>query len=439
MTVAPGVLAGAVRVPGDKSIGHRALIIGALTDGTCILTGVPASQDVLATAAAVQAMGATVTLGAGSTGLDGTVTGPLGAPDRPIDCGNSGTALRLLAGVAAGIDGTTTLTGDESLLARPMGRVSRPLRALGATVDGPDDATRPPLAVTGVIRDGGSHRSEVASAQVKSALLLAAVRAGVGVTVQSPLPSRDHTERMLRAMGLAVETDLEDGARVTLSAGVPAAIPITVPADPSSAAFWWAAAAIGGTVVTTPDVGVNPGRTGILAPLAAFGAAVSIELQDPAGDEPVATVTVDGSGGLTEHTSLGGAQVVDAIDELPILAIVGALGDGGLEVTDAAELRVKESDRIGALERLFTALGMTIQTRPDGFTVPGGQQPRGGTFDAGLDHRLAMSAAIAATVATGPVTIDGFAATGSSYPGFASDFASLGGSIAPADGTDGPP
>lgn len=424
----PAEVGGNVRVPGDKSIGHRALIIGALADGPCQLAGIPASEDVLATAAAVMAMSGRVTLDRGADGLDGEVAGPLKAPKRPIDCGNSGTGLRLLAGVAAGIDGETTLTGDESLLARPMGRISAPLRALGASVEGPEDATLPPLTIRGVIGDGGTHRSRIASAQVKSAVLLAAVRAGVGVTVTSPLPSRDHTERMLRHLGMDVQTDLAKGEKVQLEAGAPAAGTLQVPADPSSAAFWWVAAAIGETTITTPGVCCNPGRIGSLRVLEALGADVTLRNEAMLGEEPIATITVSG-GNLSGAASLSGLEVVEAIDELPVLAIAAALSQGGLEVTDAKELRVKESDRIASLERLFDALGMEIEARPDGFTVPGGQEPSAGTFDARLDHRLAMSAAVAATVAAGPVTIHGFASVASSYPGFADDLERLGGRV----------
>jgi 3-phosphoshikimate 1-carboxyvinyltransferase len=309
-----------------------------------------------------------------------------------------------------------------------MGRISAPLRELGASVDGPEDGTLAPLTIRGVIRDGGTHRSKIASAQVKSAILLAAVRAGVGVTVTAPLPSRDHTERMLRFMGMDVQSDTTKGEKVVLVAGTPEARTLQVPADPSSAAFWWVAAAIGGTTVTTPDVACNPGRIGSLRVLEALGAQVVIGSETVIGEEPVGTVTVSG-GDLRGSATLSGVEVVDAIDELPVLAIASALSDGGLEVTDAKELRVKESDRIAALERLFDALGMEIDARPDGFTVPGGQEPTAGTFDADLDHRLAMSAAVAATVAAGPVTIHGFAGTATSYPTFADDLERLGGQV----------
>ncbi|MDX1510241.1 MAG: 3-phosphoshikimate 1-carboxyvinyltransferase [Nitriliruptorales bacterium] len=449
VVVRPGPLEGTVSVPGDKSIGHRALIIGALADGPCDLVGVPSGEDVLATADAVRAMGGLVHLEPGDHGLDGHVSGPLQPPSEPIDCGNSGTGLRLLAGVAAGMAGATTLTGDESLRARPMGRISRPLRELGARVDGPDDGTRAPLTVHGVIRDGGVLHSEVASAQVKSALLLAAVRAGVGITVTAPLPSRDHTERMLRDMGLPVthgepgddapassttpgSGDPSVGERVVMEPGAtPRATTLIVPGDPSSATFWWAAAAVGSRSITTPGVCMNPGRTGALQVLEELGASIVVSEHTPAGSEEVADVTVEAGTGLPGGATMRGRAVVDAIDEIPVLAIVAALSDGGLEVADAAELRAKESDRIASLARLFAALGMQFDARPDGFRVPGGQQPRGGTFDAGLDHRLAMTAAIAATVASEPVTIAGFASTASSYPGFRDDFVQLGGRLEP--------
>lgn len=430
--VHPSTLSGTVAVPGDKSISHRALLIGALVGSEVPVAGLAPSGDVAASAAALRRLGVRVTLLPDAEGrLVGAVEGPVGdvAPAGPIDCGNSGTSLRLLAGIAAGIRGPVTLTGDASLRRRPVDRIIAPLTAMGARCEAADGGRLPPLTIAGGSLHGVDWSSPVASAQVKSCVVLAGLAAEGPTTVSSPRPSRDHTERMLTWLGASIAREVaSDGAeRVTLAPGRLAARPLVVPRDPSSAAFWAAAAACGAGEVVLPDLCVNPTRDGALRALAALGARVTVARERTDGGEPVADVTVapERLGGI----ALAGTDVVDALDELPLLALVGALSDEGIEVRDAAELRVKESDRIMTTAAMLTALGLGIETRPDGYRVVGGQRPRGGVVDAAGDHRIAMTAAVAGVLGTGPVEVVGFEAVATSYPTFLTDLEALGGRV----------
>lgn len=415
-------LSGRVRVPGDKSLSHRALLLGAQADGPVEVTGAAPSADVLATAAALRHLGCRVDGAIAGPDTTVVVEGPLREADDVIDCGNSGTGLRLLAGVAAGVDGVTVLTGDASLRSRPMDRIAAPLRAMGATVDGRDGGRLAPLVVRGGDLRAIEHTSPVASAQVKSAVLLAGLHAAGTTRVREPGPSRDHTERMLAWLGADAGSD-GDGAWVRPSRL--RARPLRVAADPSSAAFWLvAAAALPGSRVEVADVCLNPTRTGAVEILREMGAAVTGEPTAEWAGEPVGDLSVHGGPlGLAE---VDGDLVVRAIDELPVLAVAGALG-GGLRVRDAQELRVKESDRIESVARMLAGIGVQVDTAPDGFTVSGGAVPRGGAVDSGGDHRIAMAAAIAALACREPVTITGFACVGTSYPSFLDDLAAVGG------------
>ncbi len=436
--VHPGRLAGRVQVPGDKSLSHRALLLGALVGRPVAVSGVAPSGDVASTAAALVTLGATVDLDADPTTgqLRGHVAGPLGEADDVIDCGNSGTSLRLLAGVVAGIDGVAVLTGDASLRRRPVDRVRTPLVRMGARIDARAGGRLPPLVVRGGHLAAISYDSPVASAQVKSCVLLAGLAATGTTTVTSPLRSRDHTERMLRHLGVEVTTvahdDGREEVRLTPAPLRPAAIDVT--GDPSSAAFWLVAGALGSGPVTATGLCANPGRFGVVTALRALGAEVGVAEGPVTAGEPVADVTVR-PGALTGG-ALSGVTVVDALDELPVLALAGAMSRDGLEVRDAGELRVKESDRIATLGAAFRALGMSFEERPDGYRVPGGQRPAPGRVDAHGDHRIAMTAAIAGTVATGPVEITGFGAVGTSYPGFLDHLRALGGTVELLDGRD---
>lgn len=433
--VHPATLAGEVRVPGDKSLSHRALLLGALVGAPVAVDGLAPSGDVASMATCLRSLGATVDLAAATDGsLAGTVAGPLGEPDDVLDCGNSGTALRLLAGVVAGIDGLSVLTGDASLRGRPVDRVAVPLRRMGARIDARDGGHRPPLVVRGGGLTAITYDSPVPSAQVKSCILLAGLAADGPTTVRSPLVSRDHTERLLGHLGVEVARHEEADGRevVRVSPGPLRARPITVSGDPSSAAFWLVAAAAGAGELRVPGVCANPTRLGVVAALRALGAEVSIEPTGEVAGEPVADLAARPSA-LT-GTTLAGRTVVDAIDELPVLALAGAASRTGLEVRDAAELRVKESDRIATLATALRAVGLEVDERPDGYRVPGGQRPGPGTVHAHGDHRIAMTAAVAGVLGTGPVEITGFRAVATSYPSFLTDLVALGGAVELLDG-----
>lgn len=432
----PSPLAGSVAVSGDKSLSHRCLLIGSLAQRTVTLKGLAPSADVAATAEALHRLGCRVELDVGADGrLEGSITGPLlGAAERhgeatgpiAIDCGNSGTTLRLLAGLAAGSGHHVVLDGDASLRRRPVDRITGPLTAMGATTVARDERL-PPLEIVPSALSAVRWDSPVASAQVKSAVLLAAVAAGISSEVRSPHASRDHTERMLRHAGMTVHTsEGADGSEtVRVEPGRVELTDLSAARDPSAAAFWHVAAACGAGTVHTPELCLNPGRTGALEVLGSMGASVTLGPVDDVHGEPVGDVTIvpgELHGGL-----IAGALVVRCLDELPVLALAGALSRDGLEVRDATELRVKESDRISVLAGMLRAIGITIDERPDGFRVPGGQRPRSGRVDAHGDHRIAMTAAVAACLGDGPVDIDGFTAVGTSYPGFLDDLAALGG------------
>lgn len=431
VTIHPSALGGTVDVAGDKSIGHRCLLIGSLAQGPVVVSGLATSEDIAATAEGLRRLGVTVELESDGDGrLTGVVEGPLasGIDETPVavDCGNSGTTLRLLAGLAAGAGRHVLLDGDASLRRRPVGRIMDPLAAMGVACDAREDRF-PPLSVHGTTVRGIRWESPVASAQVKSAVLLAAVAGHVAAEVVSPAPSRDHTERMLVHGGMQVTSEVDAAGRehVRLAPGRPRFAALSAPRDPSAAAFWHVAAACGAGTVTTREVCLNPGRTGALDVLRAMGADVRVTEERMVDGEPVGDVTV--APGALGGTEISGALVVRCLDELPILALAGAISTEGIEVRDAGELRVKESDRISVLATTFRALGLEITELDDGFVVPGGQRPHGGTVDANGDHRIAMTAAIAGCLGTAPADITGFAAVGTSYPGFLSDLTHLGG------------
>ena len=436
--IAPAPLAGTVHVTGDKSIGHRCLLIGALAGSPVAVSGLPPSADVAATAAALRSLGVQVGLAFEDDGrVGGLVTGPIasdaGGSAVGIDCGNSGTTLRLLAGLAAGAGRHVMLDGDASLRRRPVDRITAPLAAMGVRTVEREERLPPLEVLPGAVRDV-VWSSPVASAQVKSAVLLAAVAGGVTATVRSPHASRDHTERMLRHGGITVTTTSDADAQeiVTVTPGRFSVDALHAPRDPSAAAFWHVAAACGSGTVLTPGLVLNPGRTGALDVLRAMGADVAIDGERTVGGEPIGDVRV--SPGRLTGAEVSGELVVRCLDELPILAVAGALSDDGLVVSDAAELRVKESDRISVLAATLGELGILVEEAPDGFRVPGGQRPGPGHVDAQGDHRIAMTAAVAASLGSGSVTIGGFGTVGSSYPQFLADLESLGGRWEVTDG-----
>ena len=408
-------LSGTVQVPGDKSISHRAALLGALADGVTEVQGYLEGEDCLRTLTAIQMMGVEVTKkGPGHYRIAGVGRDGLVEPDDVVDCGNSGTTARLLIGLVAGQPFWTLLTGDESLRRRPMKRVAEPLARMGATIVGRADGNRLPLAVRGADRPRAiAYQSPIASAQVKSAILLAGLRADGPVTVTEPAPSRDHSEVMLRAFGARVER----GERsVTLQPGPLTATAVQVPGDISSAAFLLVAGAlVRDARLTIAGVGVNPTRTGLLDVLAAMGVTVTETAVNGAG-EKIATLSV----GAAEPvgTTVGGALIPRLIDEVPVLAVLAATAGGATEIRDATELRVKESDRIGAVKRELARMGVEIEERPDGMVIPGGQRFRGAHVRSGGDHRMAMALTVAGLVADGETVVEDADCVQTSFPTF---------------------
>jgi 3-phosphoshikimate 1-carboxyvinyltransferase len=414
--VPPGRLRGTVTVPGDKSISHRAALFGALASGRTEITGFLEGEDCLDTIAAVRALGVEVTRKApGHYLVDGAGITGLREPDDIIDCGNSGTTARLLMGVLAGQPFWTMLTGDASLRQRPMERIAVPLRAMGATVVGRQEGRRLPIAVRGTrplraIR----HDSPVASAQVKTAVLLAGLWADGPVTVTEPAASRDHTERMLVGFGAELVRGV---GSVTIAPGRTLSGQLLhVPGDISSAAFFLVAgAALADAAITVSGVGVNPTRTGLLDVLDAMGARLERE-PTSGGVEPIADLRVSTS--RLHGAGVGGAMVPRLIDEIPALAVAACAADGVTRISDAAELRVKESDRIRAIVTQLSAMGADVAERADGLEIRGGRQLTGTPVTSGGDHRMAMALVIAGLLADGDTVVDDVECIATSFPGF---------------------
>jgi 3-phosphoshikimate 1-carboxyvinyltransferase len=415
--VAPGTgVAGNIAVPGDKSISHRAVMFGALASGRTQVTGFLEGEDCLSTMRAVEQLGAKIERpGPGEVLVEGVGLHGLQPPSAPLDMGNAGTAMRLFMGLLSAQPFDSVLVGDESLMRRPMERVAKPLRSMGAQLDTTDG--KPPVHIHGGAKLHGIHyEMPVASAQVKSAVLLAGLYATGGTTVVEPAVTRDHTERMLQAFGCAIRA--RDGV-VTLAppAGLQAT-QIHVPGDISSAAFFLVAACLGAREpFTIRDVGVNPTRTGILEMLALMGADLRLINHRTWGMEPVADIEV-------RPASLHGVRVPErlvplAIDEFPAFFVAAACAEGETVVTGAEELRVKESDRIVAMARGLETLGVKHEVLADGMRIKGGRPLTGGAIDSRGDHRIAMAFAVASLRATAPIEILDVANVATSFPGFA--------------------
>jgi 3-phosphoshikimate 1-carboxyvinyltransferase len=413
-----GRLQGTVDVPGDKSISHRAALLGALGAGRTEVQGFLEGEDCLRTLAAVRALGSEVTRkGPGHYLIDGPGLDGLAEPEDVIDCGNSGTTARLLAGVLAGQPFWTVLTGDASLRRRPMGRVAEPLRRMGASVVGRQDGSRLPLAIGGHRPLRALHHvSPVASAQVKSALLLAGLWADGQVTVEEPAPSRDHTERMLAAFGARIER-IGD-CRVTLTPGARLrGQSVHVPGDISSAAFLLVPGILAGTgSVTVERVGVNPTRTGLLEALEAMGARLRSSPAGAAGGEPSANLTAAPS--ALQGVQIGGPLIPRLIDEVPVLAVAACAAEGVTRIRDAGELRLKESDRIQAIAAELVRMGARITELPDGLEIRGRARLRGAVVDSRGDHRMAMALAVAGLGAEGETVVEDTECVATSFPGF---------------------
>ncbi|MBM5817308.1 MAG: 3-phosphoshikimate 1-carboxyvinyltransferase [Cyanobacteria bacterium K_Offshore_surface_m2_239] len=421
-------LRGTVRVPGDKSISHRALLFGAIAEGETRIEGLLPAEDPLSTAACLRAMGVEVSeIRAGEpvtvrgVGLDG-----LREPDNILDCGNSGTTMRLLLGLLAGRAGRHfVLTGDASLRRRPMRRVGGPLGDMGAAIHGRDGGNLAPLAIAGQTLHGATIRTPVASAQVKSALLLAALTASGPTTVIEPALSRDHSERMLRAFGADLEVSGAGGTTVTVTPGASLrGQAVVVPGDISSAAFWLVAGAITpGADLTIENVGLNPSRTGILEVLHQMGAAVEVRQPREVAGEPVGDLHV--SHGPLNAFSIDGDLIPRLVDEIPVLAVAACRAEGVSRIRGAEELRVKETDRLAVMARQLGAMGARLEEHADGLTIQGDTPLQGAEVDSETDHRVAMSLAVASLVARGDTRLRDSAAAAVSYPGFWDDLARL--------------
>lgn len=422
----PGqALRGVIRVPGDKSISHRALIFGALADGVSEIRGFLPAGDTLATLGCIRALGVQIdrhdetTLTVHGRGLRG-----LQQPSQPLDCVNAGTGIRLLAGVMAGQPFPSILDGSEQLRRRPMKRITEPLRLMGANVE--ENEGRAPLHFGGSFLKGITYEMPVASAQVKSCLLLAGLFADGPTTIVEPGPARDHTEGMLRAMGADIR---KDGNRVTITP-VERLHPLnwTIPADISSAAFPLVAGLlVDGAEVVIEGVGVNDTRTGILDALAMMGAVVPQSNVHEEGGEPVADLSVRST--QLHGTNIKGDLVVRMIDEFPILMVAALHANGITEVSEARELRVKETDRIAVMAAELRKLGAVIEERPDGFVIEGPQRLKGAVVDGHDDHRVAMSLTVAGLLAEGETIVEDARCAHDSFPGFVETMQSLGAEV----------
>jgi len=423
LTISPtSRFGGRLAVPGDKSISHRYVLLGALADGTTSITGLAPGADVASSIACMHAMGAVVSRSApGALQIRGRGQHRLAPADGDLDCGNSGTTLRLLAGIVASHPFRSRLIGDGSLSRRPMRRVIDPLTAMGASITAHDG--RAPLEIIGADLSAIDWTPPVASAQIKSAILLAGLAAAGTTIVREPLPTRDHTERAFDLFSIRHDSRpgysaVPGGQRPTAPTGV-----LRVPGDPSSAAIWAAiAASRPGWSVEIEGVCLNALRLGFVRALSRMGADVRLTETAKAGGESVGTIRI--ACGAPRPAVIEPDMVPSLIDELPVLAASAALG-GGLKVTGAAELRVKESDRIASLALGFRRLGVQMTEWPDGFEIAGGQRPTGGQVDAHFDHRLVMAFAVLALSASGPTLITGADAVAISYPGFHADLMQL--------------
>ncbi|GAB4388637.1 3-phosphoshikimate 1-carboxyvinyltransferase [Albidovulum sp.] len=429
-----GPLRGEARIPGDKSISHRALILGALAVGETRISGLLEGQDVLDTAAAMRAFGAEVARhGPGEWTVRGVGVGGFAEPDRVIDCGNSGTGVRLIMGAMATTPITATFTGDASLNRRPMGRVTEPLALFGTRAHGRAGGRLPMTVIGAADPVPVRYRLPVASAQVKSAVLLAGLNAPGETVVIEAEPTRDHSERMLRGFGATIETGRSEEGHVITLTGQPELVPqrVAVPRDPSSAAFpVCAALVVEGSEITVPGVSRNPTRSGLYATLVEMGADIAFDDPREEGGEPVADLRV-------RHSALRGVEVpperaASMIDEFPILAAIAALAEGRTVMRGVAELRVKESDRIDAMARGLEACGVEVEEERDMLVVHGrgaGGVAGGATVESRLDHRIAMSFLVLGLAARAPIRVDDGSPIATSFPDFEPLMQGLGAAI----------
>ncbi len=426
-----GPLSGKARAPGDKSISHRSMIFGAMAEGTTHVTGLLEGADILSTASVMQALGARVTkTGEGAYTVEGCGAAGLQTPSVDLDCGNAGTGVRLIMGACAGYQIRATFTGDASLSSRPMNRILDPLRDMGVSATSQEGGRLPVTLESDGKLDPATYTPPIASAQVKSAVLLAAVNTQGVTTITEPIPTRDHTENMLRAFGAKVEVTKRNGADVIKLEGpvVLKATKINVPGDPSSAAFPIVAALITpGSDIIIENVMMNPTRTGLFDCLTEMGGHVQANNFRKSGGEVIADIHV-------KYSKLHGITVpperaASMIDEYPILAVAASVANGTTIMDDIGELRVKESDRITATVELLSANGVKVEELTHGLKVTGGTVPGGGMVKTHHDHRIAMSALILGCVAAAPVSIDDASMIATSFPTFFDLMTGLGADI----------
>ncbi len=429
-TIYPATLAGSVKVPGDKSISQRVAMLASLADGTSKVTGYLNGEDARSTLGAMVQMGAKAKFRDDALYITG-VDGRLKQPAEPLNMGNSGTGTRLLAGLVAGADIEATMVGDDSLSSRPMGRIRHPLEQMGAHIGLTGQRGTLPMMICGGKLQGIGYLLPMASAQVKSCVLLAGLYAEGRTTVVEPRPTRDHTEKLFEALGIPVQIDGlqisiegygQDGPRFK-------ARDFVVPGDFSSAAFWIVAiAARPGTELIIEHVGLNPRRTALLDVMRRMGANIEVEVSESKGD-PYGTIIVRGA--QLKGTMIEGDEIPNLIDELPIIAVAGALAEGTTEIRDAAELRVKESDRIAEMVKNLRLFGVEVEEKDDGMIVagPATLQTPNVVIDSRGDHRIAMSMAVLNTFSDGPVTIENVGCVNTSYPEFWKHMEQLGGKV----------
>lgn len=426
--VYPAALSGEIQVPGDKSVSQRVAMLASLASGTTTVHGFLTGEDAMSTLKAVCALGASYRFDGDVLKITGT-GGKWKAPANPLELGNSGTGTRLLAGLLAGRNFDTTMTGDASLSRRPMGRIADPLSQMGAQIELTGDKGTLPMTIHGTPLKGIRYELPMASAQVKSCVLLAGLYAEGKTTVVEPRPTRDHTEKLFQTLEVPMDVN---GLEISVQGFGPngpqfAAKEMTVPGDFSSAAFWIAAvAARPGAKLTVQQVGLNPRRTALLDVLKRMGAQIEIQVDIETGD-PIGAITVCGA--QLRGTEIGGDEIPNLIDELPVISAIAALAEGNTVIRDAEELRVKESDRIALMAAHLQACGVDVEERPDGMIVSGRAtiQAPVEALDSDGDHRIAMSMAVLATFADGPIQLNNVNCVDTSYPQFWEHLEQLGG------------
>lgn len=408
-------LVGDVTIPGDKSISHRAIMFGSLAKGTTKITNFLLGEDCLSTIACFRKLGVQIEVSEDEVIVYGKGIEGLNESNEVLDVGNSGTTARLMMGILSGLPFHSVIIGDESIGKRPMKRVTKPLKMMGASIDGRENATYTPISIRGGSLNSISYASPVSSAQVKSSILLAGLFAKGTTTVTEPEKSRDHTERMLKAFGCEVEVE---NNKVSINGNQElTATDVIVPGDISSAAFFLVAGSIvPNSEILLKNVGVNPTRTGILTVLERMGANITLEDEKVVNGEPIANIRVKSS--KLKSTVIGGAEIPTCIDELPILALAAALADGETIIKDAQELRVKETDRIKTVVTELTNLGVSIEATKDGMIIQGNSSLKGTNVNSHGDHRMGMMLSIAALLAKGDTIIENTECIAVSFPNF---------------------